>query len=115
MKKQLGNRGEDIATAYLQKQGYKILNRNFRTKFGEIDIICSQARTIVFVEVKTRIDSKFGSPEESVTRNKQEHIRRTALAYLQANSKSFQEIRFDVIGIKAKGGEFEVNHLQAAF
>jgi putative endonuclease len=115
MKKELGNRGEEIAAAYLKKQGYKILNRNFRTKFGEVDIICCQARTIVFVEVKTRTDDKFGTPEESVTRIKQDHIRRTALAYLQTELKRYHEIRFDVIGIKINGSEFEVNHLQAAF
>lgn len=115
MKKQLGNRGEDIAAAYLQKQGYQILKRNFRTKFGEIDIICRQACTIVFVEVKTRLNNKFGSPEESVTKTKQDHIRRTALTYLQTNTRSFQEIRFDVIGIKMDGSEMIVNHLPAAF
>lgn len=115
MKKELGNRGEDIAAEYLQKHGYRIMQRNFRSRFGEVDIICAQPGILVFVEVKTRTGTNFGSPEEAITPTKQAHIRKVALAYLDTHSQSFQEIRFDVIGIIMEGGEPCINHLMAAF
>jgi len=111
----LGSQGEDIAAKYLQGQGYKILQRNFRSRYGEIDIICSLEHSIIFVEVKTRTNTSFGSPEESVTRTKKHHIHRVALIYLEKYPYPFKEIRFDVIGILMDGGQPQLNHLIAAF
>jgi putative endonuclease len=115
MKKELGDRGEDIAAKYLQQQGYRIVQRNYRSRYGEVDIICAQHGILVFVEVKTRTSNAFGSPEESITPTKQAHIRKVALIYLDSYPQAFREIRFDVIGILMNGGEPRINHLVAAF
>jgi len=115
MKKELGTKGEDLAVSYLEKQGYRILQRNYRCKSGEIDIICCKAEIIVFVEVKTRTSKLYGSPEESITWRKRDHIRKTALDYLAAGRRSFKELRFDVIGIMIEQGVPRVNHLEGAF
>jgi len=116
MKKELGRLGEDIAARYLKQQGYKILIRNYRNRYGEVDIICTRDRTIVFIEVKTRTGTSFGSPEDSVTKTKQEHIRKVALIYLESFPQPFiKEIRFDVIGIFIEGDKPRINHLTAAF
>ena len=115
MRKELGNRGEEIAVRYLKKQRYTILERNYRSRYGEIDIICSRDQVIVFVEVKTRTSTSYGSPEESITRSKQEHIRKVALIYLESYPHPFKEMRFDVIGILMEGSEPRINHLVAAF
>ena len=115
MKREFGSQGEEIAARYLQEQGYKILQRNYHTQYGEVDIVCSSGQTIVFVEVKTRANTSFGFPEEAVTKTKQEHIRKTALAYLQYAPHHYKEIRFDVIGILFEETGFHINHLPAAF
>jgi len=115
MRKELGQQGEDIAARYLKQQGYKILARNYRSRYGEVDIICSQDRVIVFVEVKTRTGVSFGSPEDSITRTKQEHIRKVALIYMESFPQSFKEMRFDVIGILMEDDKPRINHLIAAF
>ncbi|HRY14095.1 MAG TPA: YraN family protein [Syntrophomonadaceae bacterium] len=116
MKKELGHKGEDLAASYLQKKGYRILQRNYRSKSGEIDIICCKPEIIVFVEVKTRTSKLYGSPEESITWRKRDHIRKTALDYLAADRRPFKELRFDVIGIMIEQGVVtKVNHLEGAF
>ncbi len=115
MKKELGHRGEDMAATYLDQNGYEILCRNYRTRTGEIDIICRRAGTVVFVEVKTRTSTTFGFPEESITRNKRDHIRKVALEYLKAFNRPFNELRFDVIGIMVEDGIPSINHLEGAF
>ena len=115
MRKELGNRGEEIAARYLEEQGYRILTRNYRSRYGEVDIICTYKQMIVFVEVKTRTSTSFGSPEESITRSKREHIRKVALIYLKSYPHPFKEMRFDVIGILMNGNEPSINHLVAAF
>ena len=115
MKKELGNRGEEIAARYLKQQGYRILARNYRSRYGEVDIICTLEQIVVFVEVKTRASTSFGSPEESITRNKIQHIRKVALIYLNSYPYPFKEIRFDVIGILMEENEPHINHLVAAF
>ncbi len=115
MKKKLGNKGEEIAARYLEDKGYRILDRNYHCRSGEIDIICLQARTLVFVEVKTRTNTVFGSPEEAITRSKRDHIRKAALDYLDHTSPSFKDIRFDVIGIMMERDDWAINHITGAF
>ncbi|NLN87941.1 MAG: YraN family protein [Syntrophomonadaceae bacterium] len=115
MKKELGYKGEDLAVSYLQGQGYNILQRNYRSRSGEIDIICSRRGIIVFVEVKTRTSNIYGSPEESITWRKRDHIRKVALDYLAAGHQPFKELRFDVIGIMMEQGIPSINHVEAAF
>jgi putative endonuclease len=82
MRKQIGKQGEDIAVRYLEQQGYRILNRNYHSRYGEIDVICERQRVIIFVEVKTRRSESYGTAEEAVTRVKQQRLRKTALQFL---------------------------------
>ena len=92
-----------------------ILQRNYRTRYGELDIICQKNGVIVFVEVKTRRSQLFGSPEEAITSQKIMHIKKVALLYLGENKTAYKEIRFDVITILIQDKEPRLNHIQAAF
>ena len=116
----LGNDGENIAAAYLQKNNYNILARNFR--FGrnaEIDIIAEIENTIIFVEVKTRSSNKFGMPAEAVTLQKQQKIFMAATKFIQENELFDRACRFDVIEVFANNKEkylgWKVNHIKSAF
>jgi len=98
-KKELGKIGEDYAAQHLIKSGYSIIHRNFRTKFGEIDIIARDGKYLVFVEVKTRRSKEFGYPREAVDSYKQVRIKNLANLYL-AKKKLFSEYtRFDVVEV----------------
>lgn len=101
-KKELGARGEAIAVGYLQSRGYRILECNYRNKLGEIDIIAEQGEDLVFIEVKTRSDSLFGSPLESVTIPKQRQLSKVALEYLSKCNCHDRPARFDVVGVQLK-------------
>jgi putative endonuclease len=94
-----GNIGEQAAAAFLQHSGYKILAQNFRCKTGEIDIIAEHCGVIVFVEVKTRRNTLFGSPAEAVTHKKQQKIIKTALYYLNMIRKPYGPCRFDILEV----------------
>ena len=93
--------GEDLACEYLKKKGYKIIERNFRKRYQEIDIIAIQAQgpTLVFVEVKTRRSNSFGSPFESIARWKLNHLVRLAQYYKQLHSELPDYLRIDAIGL----------------
>src|SRR5438477_12029852 len=93
-----GVRGERLACRYLKRSGYKILLRNFRGRSGgEIDVVCRDNDTLVFVEVKTRADEDFGRPVEAVDREKQKRISRGALAWLRMLDNPGIFFRFDVV------------------
>lgn len=109
-----GRRGEELAASFLKKKGYRILEKNYRTKMGEIDIICKDGRTLVFVEVKTRRNDAFGSPGDSVGYGKQKKISRTAELYL-ARLKDEASARFDVVEVMVDGAKPEINHIVDAF
>ena len=111
IKKEFGNTGEDIATEYLEKQGYIILERNFYCKQGEIDIIAKDKNEVVFVEGK-RSDVGYGLPSEAVTKQKIKHLCRTARYFLYKNKMFNEFIRFDVVEILIKSGKFNVNHIK---
>lgn len=98
-RKLTGSEGEDRAAAVLKKQGYKILLRNFRSRFGEIDIIAEEDDFLVFVEVKRRSGRNFGTSLEAINPRKKLHIIRSAEIYLKANHWLGRRIRFDVVGI----------------
>ena len=95
----------------------KILEQNFRTSFGEIDIVARDGNEIVFVEVKTRASNRFGEPKEAVTLHKQHTIRQVATVYLKKhNLLDSASVRFDCISIlQSDGHDFEVEHLKNAF
>ncbi|MDK2798385.1 MAG: putative endonuclease [Clostridiales bacterium] len=100
-KKLVGALGEDIAVKYLLKKNYKILERNFHCKLGEIDIIAKEGAYIVFIEVKTRKNTNFGVPSEAVNYYKQKKIMQIAQYYLMVNKLNVN-VRFDVIEIIAE-------------
>ena len=99
-RKMTGAAGERIASAYLKKLGYRILESNFRTPFGEIDIVARLGRVIVFVEVKSRTTSSFGPPYLSVTKSKERHIVKNALFYLKRLKIYNADWRIDIISVK---------------
>lgn len=99
--KQIGDKGEDLAVSELEKSGYKIIERNFRTRFGEIDIIARDADVLVFVEVKAKTSSRFGSPAEMVTKRKQFKIKNTAQCYISDTGYA-GPWRIDVVSIEGK-------------
>ncbi len=96
-RQKFGEKGEAIAVGQLKKEGYKIIETNYRTKLGEIDIIAKDKDTIVFVEVKARRSVHFGSPKWAVTPKKQKKISIVALYYLKSTNQSNAKARFDVV------------------
>lgn len=95
----MGKIGEDIACRYLDKEGYRIIGRNFRNRFGEIDIIALKDNMLILVEVKTRCGRKFGSPEEAVTPRKLNDIGMTGIYYKSLHPELPPAIRIDVVAI----------------
>ncbi|HJX69941.1 MAG TPA: YraN family protein [Dehalococcoidia bacterium] len=99
-RKQIGTLGEKLALEHLRKRGYHIVETNFRCREGEIDIIAQDKDYLVFVEVRTRRGSSFGTPEESVTAAKKEKLTSLAFAYLQTHRHSPPLWRFDVVAVE---------------
>jgi putative endonuclease len=97
--KRIGDEGEDFARQYLRARGYQILERNYHSRYGEVDLVAENDRCIVFVEVKTRTSDRFGLPEESVTPEKLEKINDTGLLWLQDHPEAPDDWRVDVIAI----------------
>jgi len=94
-----GNLGESYAARLLKKKGYKIIAKNFRSRYGEIDIIAKDGETYVFIEVKTRNSEKYGKPEEAVTPTKLVHIKTTAEYFLIKNNILSRNMRIEVVAI----------------
>lgn len=111
----LGKRGEDFAADFLKKKGYKIKERNYRSPLGEIDIIAISGKTTVFIEVKTRSNTKFGLPFEAVNKRKQGQIAKTALYYMSKNNILESAARVDVVSLISNGDSFEAELIENAF
>ncbi|MCF7877545.1 MAG: YraN family protein [Candidatus Omnitrophica bacterium] len=92
----LGNLGESIAKDYLKKKGYKIIDQNYRTRYAEIDLIAIYRRVLIFIEVRTKIGERFGSPEETLSKKKINKITRNCLAYIYQNGWK-KDYRIDAI------------------
>jgi len=110
-----GDRGEEIALRHLLAGGYELVERNYRTRYGEIDLILHHGDCLVFVEVKLRRGTAFGEPVEAVTPRKQHTIRSIAEQYIAERELEFEEVRFDVIGILDSGVDPTVRHIEGAF
>jgi len=110
-----GKEGERFAERYLQQKGYKLVERNYRCRGGEVDLILLDRKVIVFVEVKTRSDHKFGSPLEAVAARKQKKMIQAAEFFLNQKGLHNREARFDVIGISWLGQQPAVEHIENAF
>lgn len=108
-----GKTGEDLACAYLKKNKYEIIDRNFTTNVGEIDIVAVSDGCIVFVEVKTRRSLAYGAPSEAVNYAKQRKISQVASQYLSKYRKMNYPVRFDVIEVYMQ--DMTVNHIVNAF
>ena len=113
-----GSKGEEYAAAYLRKRRYRILGRNFRTKYGEIDIIAAKGSYTVFVEVKTRHENSLTMPFEAVDLRKQRRIITTAAIYCKEKGLYDKPLRFDVIEVYVDRQSLKclsVNHIENAF
>ncbi|MCL5884060.1 MAG: YraN family protein [Deltaproteobacteria bacterium] len=111
-----GDAAEDRACRHLEGTGFTIVERNFRTRAGEIDIVAREGDVLVFVEVRSREDAAFGTPEETVTPAKRHRIVTAARRYLATvPPSSWREARFDVIAIEGVGNAAEIRHYPAAF
>lgn len=112
----VGILGEKLARKHLKRQGYRILDKNYRTILGEIDIIAEDNHTLVFVEVKTRRDHSCGHPLEAVTPAKCRQISKVALFYLAENKMENRDARFDVVAVSlGTEGKPEIELVQNAF
>ena len=114
-RQKFGKESESVAVRYLKKNGYKVLEQNYRNKIGEIDIIAKDKKTLVFVEVKaTRTDS-FGSPKWAVTPKKQRKISMVALYYLKDTKQNKVKARFDVVAISSSQDNPRIELIKNAF
>jgi putative endonuclease len=114
-RQQFGKTGESIAVGFLRSQGYRILEQNYRTGIGEIDIIARDRKTLVFVEVKARTSSRFGNPKSAVTPIKQRKISMVALQYLKATAQMQVKARFDVVAISSAETSPQIELIKNAF
>lgn len=111
----LGKAGENFAANYLKNLGYKILAQNYNIRSAEIDIIAELGELIVFVEVKTRSNTRRGLPAEAVNLRKQKKIIEAASVFLQDEIFADRPCRFDVIEIYSNGAKFKLRHIENAF
>ena len=110
-KRELGTQKELLAMQYLEQHGMKLLQRNFRCRIGEIDLIAKDGNCLVFVEVKYRSSNRYGSPLEAVNLRKQQTIRKVAQYYLLGKGQTDCPVRFDVVGICGS----QIEHIKNAF
>ena len=111
----LGKRGEELACAELEKRGYVIVDRRFRTRCGELDIVARDGGVLVFVEVKARSGSNFGTPFESVTWKKRQRLSQMAASYLFIRRLAGVACRFDVVAVVERQGMQTIELLRGAF
>ncbi|MBI4728462.1 MAG: YraN family protein [Acidobacteria bacterium] len=111
----LGLAGEDLAARWLERRGWRVIDRNVRAREGEIDIVARRGAVLAFVEVKTRRSRGFGTPAEAVTHRKRARIRSLAMRYLAERRPEAGEVRFDVVDIVWDRGGFSVTHIEGAF
>ncbi len=109
-----GKKGEEIAADFLAAKGYQVIERNYRFKKSEIDIICLLGVTLVFIEVKTRSTKSFGEPETFVSENQKQSVIRAAEHYI-IQKDWIGDIRFDIIAVYKDSGRQEINHFEDAF
>ncbi len=107
-----GREGEARAAQYLRRHGWTMLDANYRSRFGEIDLIARKRNTVAFVEVKLRRDARFAAAAEAVTQRKQEKLRLTAQQWIAEHGDTL-DLRFDIIEIYTASGE--INHIENAF
>ena len=112
---QLGRRGEDLAESVFRRLGFDIVQRNYRCKHGEIDLIARRGRVLVFCEVKARRTDMWGTPAEAVGLRKQSRLRRLAAVWLAEHAVGRVQVRFDVVSVIVRPDQSEVAHIPDAF
>lgn len=112
---EFGKAAEKAAAKFLKAKGYRILESNYKNKFGEIDIIAQDKGVLCFLEVKGRHSLDFGTPQEAVTQNKQRQISRVAVSYLKSHHLLNQKARFDVLSLLYSGKRAEITLIPDAF
>jgi putative endonuclease len=110
-----GRQGEDLAAEYLQRMGYKILERNYRSRHAEIDLIARHRGELVFVEVKLRRSLRYGDPKWALTRAKRRNISMAALTYLKQKDAMHRRARFDVVTLQYRDGNLHIEVIDNAF
>src|SRR5690242_2410096 len=111
--REVGRQGENQALEYLRSRDWRLLEANYQTKWGEIDLIMQDGRTLVFVEVKRRQNLNYGDPEQAITPLKQRHLIRAALCYVKANRIVERLIRFDSVSVGPDGIRLMENAFEA--
>ncbi len=115
-RQELGLAGEELAARHLESLGYRILERRYRTRLGELDLVATSGQVLVFVEVKARRGTRFGTPAESVPPWKQERLARVAAQYIAVRQPLEPAIRFDVVAVQCDAtGPARVEHIEDAF
>ena len=114
-KKELGKKGEELALRFLKKRGYRIIEKNYVCKMGEMDIIAREKDTLAFIEVKTRTTTEFGPPQLAVNASKQRQLSKVALNYLKEKQLEDVKARFDVVAILLTPGREEIELIRDAF
>jgi len=114
-RKEKGQRGEARAAAFLKRQGFTILRRGYRTRYGEVDIIAREGPVLCFIEVKTRGREKFGLPVEAVTHSKRKRLALCAQAFVARKKLAGVPLRFDVVSVLEAEGKSELKLFRGAF
>ena len=114
-RQELGRAGEDAALCWYLERGYRLVERNWRCRSGEVDLILVGHDVLVFCEVKTRTSEAFGGAFGAVGPDKQRRVRRIATRYLASSATVGSSVRFDVAGVRRRGGGFVVDVIEAAF
>lgn len=112
-KREIGNFGEKIAEEYLRRKKYKIIEKNFQNKFGEIDLVAHHQGQLVFIEVKLKTNKSFGLPEEEFNFWKKKKLRRTINSYLLERKVKDENWRLDLIAIEARPEPPQIRHYKA--
>lgn len=110
-RRSLGRRGEELAASYLEEKGWLILQRNYRSEAGEVDIVAQDGGCLVFVEVRARSSKEYGSPEESITPAKAQRLIEVAQGYLQEQGESERQWRIDLVAIHWRGDSYRLHHI----
>jgi putative endonuclease len=111
----VGKAGEEAAVQYLLRQGYSILQRNYRCRFGEIDLIARDGGTLAFIEVKTRRSQRFGPAASAVTFEKQRHLIKASQMYMTQMKKAYELCRFDVVAVEMDAHGLRIELIKDAF
>ncbi|NLW17024.1 MAG: YraN family protein [Firmicutes bacterium] len=110
--REVGRLGEEAALRFLQKQGYRLITRNFYCPYGELDLIMQRGRQLVFVEVKARTSTRFGTPEEAISSQKLRRLRQAISCYLQQEAPPHYGLRLDVIAVDFEPHTYRVKALR---